>query len=676
MPIDKNIEDLELTDLDTDTLAIDNMDNISDLEVDSNSSELDNIDLDISEIDTDINSFNLEEEENKNINDDTSFLNKEPEDNLTENLEDEKIKIDSDIDLNLDFESGGEEGNIGTSDYNDISEDNTLDNSKEEEIDLSLEESFKEIENDITGSNVESNLDDLDIKNDLGLEDELSLGTEEEIDSDFNLDITDDTGNIIDASEEEFGVDLKSGPVTIDFFDEQSNKEENLSEYSENLIDFDELDEKMSKDDTVLNLNIPEKKPLTLSEEQTKYLEEETEEEKIDIEDNFEEINKDLEEFKVEEDLNDLSLETLEDEAMRKSEALVTDEELANLDTEENIDLSLDNIETEEIEEATLAEEEISLEKSGEEEEKIEEEEKLEELDNIDYDVELNTLEIQNEKEKEIHFNELEKKEELNPEEEKIVLDETELSEVEEVIFPDDENMPELDEDIKSIGLKDSDLEGSISPLTDTDTVFSEKIQSEESELTLEEELNEEDASLSPTELDNIINTTELIETPAEEIANQEEEISLEEPIFEEAEEPKEENLEELDLNLELEEESGIDIKEEPQTIEEPITESLGESETIDLSNFEAELVDANQEEVQTLNISKEEEEDIYNSLRKEMQSKKKEESGDLKEEVKLVLSYLDQLLDSLPEEKIKEFAESKTFEIYRKLFEELNIKS
>ena len=47
---------------------------------------------------------------------------------------------------------------------------------------------------------------------------------------------------------------------------------------------------------------------------------------------------------------------------------------------------------------------------------------------------------------------------------------------------------------------------------------------------------------------------------------------------------------------------------------------------------------------------------------------------SNIKEEVKSVLSYLDQLLDSLPEDKIKEFADSKYFEMYRRLFTELGI--
>ncbi len=45
-----------------------------------------------------------------------------------------------------------------------------------------------------------------------------------------------------------------------------------------------------------------------------------------------------------------------------------------------------------------------------------------------------------------------------------------------------------------------------------------------------------------------------------------------------------------------------------------------------------------------------------------------------VKKDVKSVLSYMDQLFDSLPEEKLKEFAESEYFEMYKKLFKELGL--
>jgi hypothetical protein len=45
-----------------------------------------------------------------------------------------------------------------------------------------------------------------------------------------------------------------------------------------------------------------------------------------------------------------------------------------------------------------------------------------------------------------------------------------------------------------------------------------------------------------------------------------------------------------------------------------------------------------------------------------------------LKHELKTVLSYMDQLLESLPDEKIEEFARSEYFDTYKKLFRELGL--
>ncbi|MDR0401255.1 MAG: hypothetical protein LBH51_10010 [Treponema sp.] len=47
---------------------------------------------------------------------------------------------------------------------------------------------------------------------------------------------------------------------------------------------------------------------------------------------------------------------------------------------------------------------------------------------------------------------------------------------------------------------------------------------------------------------------------------------------------------------------------------------------------------------------------------------------GGFKTELKQVLSYMDQLLESLPEEKIEEFARSEYFDTYKKLFKELGL--
>ena len=46
----------------------------------------------------------------------------------------------------------------------------------------------------------------------------------------------------------------------------------------------------------------------------------------------------------------------------------------------------------------------------------------------------------------------------------------------------------------------------------------------------------------------------------------------------------------------------------------------------------------------------------------------------EFKQELRSVLSYMDKLLESLPENKIEEFARSEHFDAYKKLFEELGL--
>jgi hypothetical protein len=49
-------------------------------------------------------------------------------------------------------------------------------------------------------------------------------------------------------------------------------------------------------------------------------------------------------------------------------------------------------------------------------------------------------------------------------------------------------------------------------------------------------------------------------------------------------------------------------------------------------------------------------------------------DSKQFKKELQVVLSYMDRLLESLPDEKIEEFARSKQFDVYKKVFKELGL--
>lgn len=148
---------------------------------------------------------------------------------------------------------------------------------------------------------------------------------------------------------------------------------------------------------------------------------------------------------------------------------------------------------------------------------------------------------------------------------------------------------------------------------------------------------------------------------------------------------------EELDynmLNLEDEEDAG---KEE---------ETVAKTEGADMSYLDEKDEDASEsyEDVppnlpttQDLNVESKDDENAVGSIEEsasitqnDVSSTEEHSQGNeagrdelpsmVKKDVKSVLSYMDQLLESLPEEKLKEFAESEYFEMYKRLFKELGI--
>ena len=86
--------------------------------------------------------------------------------------------------------------------------------------------------------------------------------------------------------------------------------------------------------------------------------------------------------------------------------------------------------------------------------------------------------------------------------------------------------------------------------------------------------------------------------------------------------------------------------------------------------NESAEEVETEKTETTQENISEPEELSSEEPETKES----KDISDDLKTEIKSVLSYMDQLLENLPENKIAEFAQSEQFDTYKKLFKELGL--
>ena len=121
---------------------------------------------------------------------------------------------------------------------------------------------------------------------------------------------------------------------------------------------------------------------------------------------------------------------------------------------------------------------------------------------------------------------------------------------------------------------------------------------------------------------------------------------------------------------------SEAEIKEE--IIEEPFISGVSDLESEsedDTTAEELEELDADSElEPQASNASETPKQETL----LQAASKKREATIsiplELKNEIKSVLSYMDQLLEALPEKKIEEFAKSEYFETYKHLFEELGI--
>ena len=109
--------------------------------------------------------------------------------------------------------------------------------------------------------------------------------------------------------------------------------------------------------------------------------------------------------------------------------------------------------------------------------------------------------------------------------------------------------------------------------------------------------------------------------------------------------------------------EQNVNSEEVLELPESEETENAKETKAAD--EVETEKTEATQE-----NISEPEELSSEEPETKE----NKDISDDLKTEIKSVLSYMDQLLENLPENKIAEFAQSEQFDTYKKLFKELGL--
>ncbi|MDD7014416.1 MAG: hypothetical protein PUI24_05495 [Spirochaetales bacterium] len=222
-----------------------------------------------------------------------------------------------------------------------------------------------------------------------------------------------------------------------------------------------------------------------------------------------------------------------------------------------------------------------------------------------------------------------------------------------------EEETEQSEEEISVPKVDDILVESSSSDLMDAE-IRNDNVQEEE-ELS---EITEDDIP-SPT-LESLSNPIDLFKE------EKPEEVLTDESIEYLSKEPQEEITAEPELAEEDEEQEIIEegISDSPVNdvfanwqASSPENESAG-TEEIDV---------AENDDLQDISISKSE----LDALEEKSKNKSEEKefiSSELKDEIKSVLSYMDQLLESLPEEKIEEFAKSEYFETYKKLFKDLGI--
>ncbi len=224
-------------------------------------------------------------------------------------------------------------------------------------------------------------------------------------------------------------------------------------------------------------------------------------------------------------------------------------------------------------------------------------------------------------------------------------LDAVALPETEEAVLPlEEEPLPEFEEDLSfgDIELAAEDKFDAAAPVEEE--LVEELADFANDNFPLEEVLHHEDKGLEPE--------PEAYEPPSEETLD---EIELDSELF--VPSPAEKKQGEISLSSRLEDE-GVEeliLEEEVEPFEEEAPLTAGAAKPVPA-----------------------EPETVRPPLPAAAAAVAAAASGDptekLKSDIRSVLSYLDRLLESLPEEKIEEFAHSEHFDTYKKLFEELGL--
>jgi hypothetical protein len=242
--------------------------------------------------------------------------------------------------------------------------------------------------------------------------------------------------------------------------------------------------------------------------------------------------------------------------------------------------------------------------------------------------------------------------------------------------IPEQEASAEVEEEQVIYTEKDSEElqklreEGVVVPITsapeDTGFLEAEEILQDEEALAIDEYLDLSDAVIDEPDL-------QVIENPVQEPAL--EGISFDDAILDMGDEEVEEPQAEEELAEEPEAEILLPEEEPVLEIAEPATESIEEEPALEIAEPAAESI-AYEEPAPPIEETPPAEliQDTKDTAETQPVETLAEIPLNIKDELKTVLLYMDQLLESLPEEKIEEFASSKYFDTYKRLFAELGI--
>jgi pilus assembly protein FimV len=239
------------------------------------------------------------------------------------------------------------------------------------------------------------------------------------------------------------------------------------------------------------------------------------------------------------------------------------------------------------------------------------------------------------------------------------LLQEEEEEEIEilqdEDLTGDESDLPEAtiseDEDI-DFGIEEIDLDQELSDLSELDSLDEEEIDIEI------------DSDESPASNENIVSEIE-----PEQLDQDDDELDIDLLDLDEPEELDIEEVQEMDVPDLMSDEDLLVDKADilPMQEEEEEEEEIYEADEsdVELSSDDPEVSEPSESFPIDMELPEMQDDECPDS---------EEIPQQLREEIKSVLSYMDHLLESLPDEKIEEFANSEHFEVYKRLFSELGL--